>query len=99
MAGDGGLQIKEVKTLQSFDKDYKKLSLEIKKQANERLKSLLENPLPKKLRFEKLKDHKNPAVYTIHVTANHSHKASMEIKGEVAFLRRIGTHKKIDKEP
>lgn len=95
----GGLQIDEVETLQTFDNDYKKLPPEIKQHWEERLPLLLEHPIPKKLRFEKLIGYKNPSLYTVHVTPNHSHKVSMEIQGRKAILRRIATHKKIDKTP
>jgi hypothetical protein len=55
--------------------------------------------LPGRLRFEKLSGYKNPAIYTIHVTANHSHKVSFALLGTTAILRKIGTHKEIDRAP
>lgn len=56
-------------------------------------------PPPARLRFEKLTGYKNPSIYTIHVTRNHSHKLSFELVGNVAVLRKIGTHKEIDRAP
>lgn len=94
-----GLRIDKVVTLQTFDNDYKKLSPEVKQYWEERLPLLYEHPIPKKMRFEKLHGYKNLSLYTVHVTPNHSHKVSMEIQGSKAILRRIGTHKKIDKTP
>lgn len=83
----------------SFQNDYKSLPDDIKAQLKERLKLLLEDPPPKKLRLEKLSGYKKPGIYTIHITANHSHKLSFELVGSVAVLRRIGTHKDIDRKP
>lgn len=41
----------------------------------------------------------NPSIFTIHATRNHSHKISFEIEGDVAIMRKIGTHKEIDRSP
>ena len=56
-------------------------------------------PFPKKLHFEKLTGYSKPNIFTIHVTANNSHKASFEMIGDVALFRKIGTHKEIDRNP
>lgn len=77
----------------------KKLPVEIKDQAKEALKKLLDDPQPKSIRLEKLSGYKRPDIYTIHATANHSHKISFELEGECAVMRRIDTHKRIDKTP
>ena len=55
--------------------------------------------IPGKYDFKKLKGHHNPNVYTIMVGGNHAYKLSMEIRDEVAVLRRVGTHKEIDDLP
>jgi len=95
----GGLTITRVVTTTSSDNDFKDLPQEIQNVVTEYLELLLTNHKAKKLRFEKLSGHKKPPIYTIHVTPNHSHKASMEIIDGIAKLRRIGTHKKIDRNP
>ena len=64
---------------------------------NGKLRDLLRNPMPPGLRFEKLQGYRNPSIYTIHVTGNY--KASMEIDGDTATLRRVGTHNEIDRRP
>ncbi len=83
----------------SFQNSYRSLSDEVKACFKEAYRSLLDDPQPKKLRLEKLSGHKNPGIYTIHITPNHSHKLSFELIGTVAELRRIGTHKEIDRTP
>lgn len=94
------MQITKYVPLKTFEKDYKNLAPQLKDAVDESLEKLLGNPKKsKKLRFEKLTGIKNPNIYTIHITPNHSHKLSMEIDGGVAKLRRIGTHKEIDRSP
>lgn len=83
----------------SFQNSYKSLPDDVKASFKEAYRQLLEDPQPKKLRLEKLAGYKNPGIYTIHITANHSHKLSFELIGSIAELRRIGTHKEIDRTP
>lgn len=83
----------------SFQNDYRSLPADIKESFKERFKMLLDEPKPKKLRLEKLSGYKRPGIYTIHITSNHSHKLSFELVGTIAVLRRIGTHKDIDRKP
>lgn len=83
----------------SFQNSYKALSEDVKSAFKEAYRLLLQDPQPKKLRLEKLSGYKRPGIYTIHITANHSHKLSFELIGTVAELRRIGTHKEIDRTP
>ena len=88
--------------LPRFENDFRKLPPEIKQQAREAIQQLLKygkSPFPKSLNFEKLRGYKNPNIYTIHVTSNHSHKASFELRGDVAVFRQIGTHKELDRAP
>ncbi len=93
-----GRIITVIKPLETFDRDYKKLSPELKIEVKERLRELLQNPMPKSLRFKPYTDKKLP-LFAIHVTGNHSHKISMLVKGSTATLRRVNTHKKIDRNP
>lgn len=83
----------------SFQNSYKALPEDVKVAFKEAYRLLLQEPQPKRLRLEKLSGYKKPGIYTIHVTANHSHKLSFELVGTVAELRRIGTHKEIDRAP
>ncbi len=83
----------------AFRKGMSKLPIEIRDQAKEVLKKLLKDPQPKSIRLEKLSGYKRPDIYTIHATANHSHKISFELEGSRAVMRRIDTHKRIDRSP
>ena len=84
---------------QSFKNSYRDLSEDVKASLKAAIPLLLSDPQPKKLRLEKLSGHKKPGIYTIHVTANHSHKLSFELVGTTAEFRRVGTHKEIDRTP
>ncbi len=83
----------------SFKNSYRKLPEEIQDVVDSALENLLLHPQPKKLRLEKLQGNNKPPIYTIHVTPNHSHKLSFELRGDVAVMRKIGTHKEIDRSP
>lgn len=84
---------------QSFIRSFTSLSDEIAALAIEAIANLLQNPQPARLRFHKLEGYKNPKIFTIDITTNHSHKISLEIEGSVAVLRKAGTHKEIDRAP
>ncbi|MBS0496108.1 MAG: hypothetical protein JSR51_00455 [Proteobacteria bacterium] len=91
--------IDEISYSEKFKQDYKKLKPDVKKHTEDAIRDLLKKPIPKSLRLKKYKGHSNPSVYAIHVTSNHSHKISLEINGNKAILRRIGTHKEVDNSP
>jgi hypothetical protein len=82
----------------SFKNSWKRLPSDIQVEARARLGLLVGlGPLPNKLRFHQLNGW--PGVYTIDLTSNHAYKASLSIDGTVAVLRRVGSHKQIDKLP
>ncbi len=80
----------------TFRRDYKRLAPALQERVKEALERLLDNPVPPGLRLEKLAGHD---LYTIHVTPNHSHKLSFGLEGGIAVLRRVRTHKEIDRAP
>lgn len=82
-----------------FKSEYKSLDAQMKQAVKSALILLKENACSTKLRLEKLNGYKNPSIYTIHVTSNHSYKISFELNGNEAILRRIATHKIIDRAP
>lgn len=90
-------------SLTSFKNSYRKLPPDIQNAFKKAVKVLLErrssSSFPPWLRFEKLSGYKKPSLYTIHITANHSHKASFELKENVAIFRQVGTHGQLDREP
>lgn len=89
----------DINSYPSFKGSYSKLPDNIKTYVLSALDVLLLNPQPKRIRLEKLRGNNKPSIYTIHVTPNHSHKLSFEIKGDIAILRRVDTHKVIDRAP
>ena len=93
------LTINKIYPSKKFERDYKNLPSDIRKCVNKALIDLLKSPIPTRLRLKKYKGHSNPSVYAVHITNNHSHKMSMEIRGTDAFLRYVGTHKDIDRSP
>ena len=87
------LVIHEVAFTDRFKRAYKSLPQDIQNQVNNALRNLKKNPRPASIRFEKLKGYRKPNIFTIHATANHSHKVSFELDGTLAILRNVGTHK------
>lgn len=95
----GGIRISRYRLTKRFKRDYKRLPGDVQDEVEECLKDLVKDPIPKRRRFEKLNGYRNPNIYTVHVTNNHSYKMSMEIEDEVAILRRVAKHKVIDRDP
>lgn len=83
----------------SFQNSLRKLPENIRSEARQALKDLIKHPQPGYLKLEKLSGYKRPDIYTIHFTGNNSHKMSFELDGDKALLRKVGTHKKIDRAP
>ncbi len=94
----GGPVIENFQYTNRFEHDLKKLSPEIREDVKKALQDLKINPRSSRLRLNKLADY-HPPIYAIHVTSNHSHKITMNINGTTAVLRRVGTHKEIDRNP
>jgi len=95
--GAGGIVVKRWEKSKRFHRDYDKLTMAQRDLVDQKLQDLSKDPRPPGLRFEKLKGYANPDIYSIHVDGNY--KATMEIDGSVAFLRRVGTHDDIDRAP
>ena len=93
------IAFKSIEFTESFKKQYKKLEPSLKEAVQQVFKEMRKNPLPANLRFHSLNGYKNPRIYTVDVFGNKSHKISFEIDGQRAILRRIATHKEIDRLP
>ena len=63
------------------------------------LKELQRHPRAKSLRLHPLTGLPKPTVWKIDVFANHSWQVTFELNGTTAELKRIGTHKSIDRDP
>lgn len=87
--------IKQIRYSEKFAELLRKLPPEIQAAARQAVKDLVRDPFPKRYRLEK----QTVEVWTIHITANHSHKLSFQLDGDCAVLRKVGTHKEIDRSP
>lgn len=93
----GGLAIRFT---EKFERDYKALSPDIRKAVDECLAEFVRDPLPPGRRPHSVTSReRKPTIFTMDVTSNKSHKLSFQIEGLVATLRRIGTHKELDRSP
>lgn len=97
LVGAGGTVLRHIKYKNRFKRDRKKLSPDLRNKLDDKLRDLLKNPRPPGLAFEKLQGYRKPDIYTFHITGNY--KASLEISGDCAKLRRVGTHNYIDRTP
>ena len=97
VTGSGGVVITSWKKSKRFHRDYDKLTNDLRDQVDSKLQDLVKIPRPAGLDFEKLKGYSDPDIYTIHINGNY--KASMEVVGSQAFLRRVANHNDIDRAP
>lgn len=97
ITGAGGVVITRWAKLKRFHRDYDRLTIEQRDLVDGKLQDLSLPVRPPGLAFEKLKGYSDPDLYTIHVTGNY--KISMEIRGQMAILRRVANHDEIDRAP
>lgn len=90
----GGFQ--EVARTTSFERDVRRLAPDIQREVMLAIEDLAKDPIPASRRFHALSGTR-PKVYTMDVTGNKAYKMSMEIEGSKVILRRVGTHKQIDR--
>lgn len=83
--------------MQDVPQRIQKLGIDLCDRVDECLQMLGRTPISPGLRFEKLKGHSNPDIYTIHVTGNY--KISFEIESDTAILRHVASHDEIDSRP
>lgn len=82
-----------------FASDLRSAPAEVQRAALEALKLLQNNPGARSLRLHTLKGMPKPTIWKIDVYANHSWQITFEMNGQVAELKRLGTHKTIDRDP
>lgn len=87
--------IKRIRATEAFGVLLRKLPPDIQAAARQAVKDLVADPHPKKYRLKK----QTRVCWTIHITNNHSHKLSFSMDGDCAVLRKVGTHKEIDRSP
>lgn len=83
-----------------FERDYVKLPPELRAAAKACVEDLERDPIPSSRRPHSVtpRGHR-PVIYTVDVLSNKSYKLSYHVEGRVAVLRRVGTHKQIDRRP
>lgn len=86
-------------SLRGFQRALKRIPAGIRAVVDEAIADLFRDPIPGRLDFKKLSGFRNPNIYTITIGGNHAYKLSLEIQDGVAVLRRVGTHKEIDRSP
>ncbi len=89
-----------VRIPEEFVRAYVKLPPDVMAAVDECIKDLERDPIPSSRRPHSVtpRGHR-PVIYTVDVFSNKSYKLSYHIEGRVAVLRRIGTHKQIDRKP
>lgn len=93
------MQITEFARTKRFESDVKGLDHETAQALVEALKLLQANPRAKRLRLHTLSGYGKPTIWKIDVFANRSWQVTFELTGSVASLKRIATHKAIDRDP
>jgi hypothetical protein len=84
----------------TFVRDFQALPDNIKQACRDALARFAENPRANSLRMHALTGYSDPKVFTIDVTPNKAYKISFEYGDSGAVvLRRVRTHKEIDRAP
>jgi len=81
-----------------FGSELRSLPPDVARATKDALELLLRNPRAKSLRLHPLTGLPKPTVWKIDVFANHAWQVTFELNGTKAELKRIGTHKSIDRE-
>lgn len=83
----------------AFKKDFGRLSADIKKLAKDCIADILKDPIPGARRAHNITPRgSKPTIYSVDVTPNKAYKLSFHLEGDVAVLRRVGTHRAIDRQ-
>lgn len=93
----GGLS---VQMTNSFIRDFDRLSNDLRAAVIACIDDLKEEVVPPGRRLHVVSPKgKKPTIFTVDVRSNKSHKLSFQVENRVAILRRIATHKEIDRSP
>jgi prephenate dehydrogenase len=82
-----------------FKSEFQKLKPDVQTAVREALETLKSNPEAKVLRLHPLTGLSKPMVWKIDVFANHSWQVTFELNDKTAELKRVATHKSIDRSP
>ncbi len=93
------IQVERFAYSERFKDEFQKLEPSVQAAARDALDTLLRHPQAKSLRLHPLTGLPKPTVWKIDVFANHSWQITFELNGSTAELKRIATHKTIDRDP
>ncbi len=82
-----------------FASDLRNAPAEIQQAARQALSMLQANPNARSLRLHRLTGYPKPGIWKIDVFTNHAWQITFELNDTVAELKRLGTHKAIDRTP
>ena len=94
-----GIKINNFAYSARFQAEFKALSADVQKACIEALKTLQNHPQARSLRLHTLTGMPKPTVWKIDVYTNHSWQVTFELVGTTAELKRVATHKSIDRDP
>lgn len=87
-----------VRVTERFAKDYKRLPVDIRRLVDDCINDLALDPIPNSRRPHSISPAgRRPQVFSLDVTTNKAYKLSFELDGNCAVLRRVGTHREIDR--
>lgn len=82
-----------------FKAELQKFQPDVIEAVKKALELLQNNPEAKSLRLHPLTGLPKPTVWKIDVFTNHSWQVTFELNGTTAELKRVSTHKSIDRNP
>jgi len=93
------IAIRQLSASNRFGRDLQDAPADIQAAALKALNRLRENPAARSLRLHSLSGYPKPMLWKIDVFANHSWQITFELEGDAAVLKRLGTHRDVDRDP
>lgn len=92
------MRIARVSYTESFKQDLDRAPVDVRSAALDAIGRLVENPRAKSLRVHTLNGYR-PTIFKFDVFPNRSWQISFELVGEDCTLRRLRTHRAMDRDP
>ena len=93
------IQVTAFTRTQRFEDELKNAPGDAQAAAAEALTMLQRNPRSARLRLHTLSGYGKPTIWKIDVYANRSWQITFELDGTTARLKRLATHRAIDRDP
>lgn len=94
-----GIEVTGFEYTERFKEELLGAPADVRKAVRDALELLLRNPRAKTLRLHNLTGFPKPTIWKIDVFANHSWQITFELRGGIADLKRLASHKVIDRQP